>query len=145
MLSLAAEEGFLSSGTPPCICPCSLCQLLQLSYLCCFTEPGSLESINSEGLTTEHPQTVDYRAGLKIFVEVPGTVFFCFMVVTSILMFIALALMTHLYGFHIYLCKYKCFRLINILCSSTIHAVKMKMLFCYSGSSLWLAGVKCFI
>lgn len=61
------------------------------------------ETLNSEGFTTEYPQIVDYRAGLKIFVEVPGTVFFCFMAVTSILMFVALALMTHLYGFHIYL------------------------------------------
>ncbi|XP_071823514.1 uncharacterized protein [Apostichopus japonicus] len=46
---------------------------------------------------------MNFRDGLRLFVEVPGIVFFLAVLITFILLSIALALMIHLYGFHIYL------------------------------------------
>lgn len=71
-------------------------QLLHPDY-----DDGSIVDFNTT--TTAEPGQTNFREGLRVFGEVPGAVFCVANVVTFILLIIAVALMMHLYGFHIYL------------------------------------------
>ncbi len=69
---------------------------------------GNLSGIqlNSDSDPDPDPDSLDvYRNDLKIFKQVPGLAFFIVAVVIAVLLLVALCLLGHLLGFHLFLSK----------------------------------------